>query len=342
MKELTIQAQRHEESKIFFGKGVSADCGRADFVFTDSNIYALYKERIDGFGAPVFVMQAGEEHKNEQTLFALLEAMKDAGLKRTDTVLAFGGGVAGDLGGLASALYMRGVRFVSVPTTLLAQVDASVGGKTAIDFRGVKNLVGVFRQPERIYADPAFFTTLPEREIRCGLGEIVKHAALDGALFDRLVQNKKRLLDAAFLEEIVFENIEFKASVVRRDAYEAGLRACLNLGHTTAHAIELLTGLSHGESVLVGILAEADIALKHCDADGAYLAQLKELARLALGKAPALPAAERMAPLARLDKKNSQKDEITLTVPTKKGKYEILRLPYEIYETELKQARETL
>ena len=164
MKELTIAADRCEESRIFFGRGVSSRIERADFVITDSNVNRIYGDRIAQWNAPVFVMEAGEEHKNEKTLFSALEAMKDAGLMRGDTVLAFGGGVVGDLGGLASALYMRGTNFVSVPTTLLAQVDASVGGKTAIDFRGVKNLVGVFRQPSRVYVDCSYLSTLPDRE----------------------------------------------------------------------------------------------------------------------------------------------------------------------------------
>ena len=342
MKELTIAAQRREESRIFFGRGVSSLVERADFVITDSNVNRIYGDKIARWNAPVFVMEAGEAHKNEETLFAALEAMKNAGLTRGGTVLAFGGGVVGDLGGLASALYMRGTDFVSVPTTLLAQVDASVGGKTAIDFCGVKNLVGVFRQPSRVYVDCGYLATLPEREIRCGLGEIVKHAALSGKLFDKLVSNKSRLFDLRFLEDTVLENIEYKAGVVRRDAFEAGARACLNLGHTTAHVYELATELSHGECVLVGIIAEAEIAARHCKADGAYLEELKSLARLALGKAPKLPAAEEVAPLARLDKKNSKKDTVALTVPVKRGEYEILQLPYEGYEKELKLTGEIL
>src|SRR5699024_10094782 len=132
---------------------------------------------------------------------------------RNACLVCLGGGVVGDIGGLAASLYMRGIACIQVPTTLLSQVDSSVGGKTAVDFMGVKNLVGAFFQPKQVFADPAFFATLPPREIRCGLGEIVKHGALDGDIYDTLQANRDRLFDLTFLAEIVPTNIAFKARV---------------------------------------------------------------------------------------------------------------------------------
>lgn len=315
------------------------------FVFTDSNVYPLYRELIDRQfpKSPVFVMQAGEENKTEKTLFALLSSMAQAELHRSDRLLCLGGGVVGDIGGLAAALYMRGIECVQVPTSLLAQVDSSVGGKTAVDFCGVKNLVGVFRQPRQVLVDPLFLNTLPPREIRCGLGEIVKHGALNGALFEKLTAGRGRLFDLKFLAELVPDNIAIKADVVRRDPQEKGLRKCLNLGHTTGHALELShKTLSHGEYVLLGILFEAEIAKRHTDCDGAYLGDLQALARLVLGELPSLPDMREAARLALLDKKNTAEREITLTVPKAKGQFELLVLPYRAYERELEEIRVTL
>ena len=155
--------------------------GAQVFVVTDSNVARLYSEKIGKLfpGAPVCVIPAGERHKNRTGLFRILDGMLNARLHRSSVVVAFGGGVVGDMAGLAAALYMRGTRIVQMPTTLLAQVDSSVGGKTAVDYRGVKNVIGAFYQPERVFCDPLFFETLPAREIRCGLGEVIKTGLLD-------------------------------------------------------------------------------------------------------------------------------------------------------------------
>lgn len=303
-------------------------------VFTDENVNALYGKKIaEAFkGAPVFAMPAGEAHKTPDTLFALLKACAEAELHRGDTVLCIGGGVVGDVGGLASALYMRGIDCIQMPTTLLAQVDSSVGGKTAVDFCGIKNLVGAFRQPRQVLVDPVFLKTLPARELRCGLGEIVKHAALDGALFEKLVGNVDRLFDLDFLAEIIPDNIAIKAHIVQADAREAGLRKCLNLGHTTAHAFELADGkLSHGEYVLVGIPFEAAIAKRLTKCDGEYLDRLCSLAKAALGGKPVLPEAKKVAVLSRLDKKNTSSDAVSLVAPVRKGEYKLMSIPYEQY-----------
>ncbi len=314
-------------------------------IFTDSNVYALYGEKLKKVcpEVPVHVMPAGEEHKTPETLLGLLSAMARAGLHRTGCLVAFGGGVVGDIGGLASALYMRGIACIQVPTTLLAQVDSSVGGKTAVDFAGVKNLIGVFKQPEFVLADGEFLKTLPLRELRCGLGEIVKHGALDCALFDKLRAGEEHLTDLEFLASLVPDNIAIKASVVERDARESGLRKCLNLGHTTAHALELShKTLSHGEYVLIGTVFEAEFAKRHATCDKAYLGDLERLALRALGELPAFPDMAEAAKLALLDKKNTTSREVTLTAPTEKGKYRLITLPFDTYARELNEIREAL
>ena len=346
MTTIRIETNKKENSEIFVKSGIFSEIeDRVGFVFTDTNVYALYGDQIKKQfpNVPVYAMPAGEEHKTEDSLFRLLEEMKGAELTRSDTLICIGGGVVGDIGGLAAALYMRGIGCIQVPTTLLAQVDSSVGGKTAIDFCGVKNMIGTFSQPQKVYVDPEFLKTLPEREIRCGLGEIVKHGALNEELFETLWENRSRLFDLEFLSSIIAKNIEIKAGVVRSDAHEGSIRKCLNLGHTTAHAFELTDNtLSHGEYVLVGLIYEAEIAKKIYHVDMQFLDRLKELARLALGKVPSLPPAAKAAQAARLDKKNQTSGQIVLTVPRECCAYSLLELEYEKYLALLKEIGEQL
>ena len=187
--------------------------GAQVFVVTDSNVARLYSEKIGKLfpGAPVCVIPAGERHKNRTGLFRILDGMLNARLHRSSVVVAFGGGVVGDMAGLAAALYMRGTRIVQMPTTLLAQVDSSVGGKTAVDYRGVKNVIGAFYQPERVFCDPLFFETLLAREIRCGLGEVIKTGLLDETVGGAIRANTGRLRDLSFLHSLA-------ADCVRRNS----------------------------------------------------------------------------------------------------------------------------
>ena len=344
MRTFTITTADAETSRIVCRKDIleqalpeTLKAYRQVFLFSDETVWKIYGTRIRrAVGkAGVYCMSAGEAHKTPETLFSLLSAMAEAGLHRSDCLVCIGGGVVGDVGGLAAALYMRGIDCIQVPTTLLAQVDSSVGGKRAVDFCGIKNLVGVFRQPTYVYVDPAFLATLPAREIRCGLGEIIKHGALSPEIFDTLEQNRDKLTDLAFLADIVPANVAFKANVVREDAREGNLRKCLNLGHTTAHAFELLDGkLSHGEYVLIGTCIEAEISASR-GGDAAYLARLERLCLTALGTMPALPDPAEAARVACLDKKNTGRGRIVLTVPVAKGEYRLLELGAEEYEREL-------
>lgn len=315
------------------------------FILTDTNVNRLYGNRIDALsgGAAKFVMPAGEKHKQPEQLFAILRAMAEAGLHRDSCLFAVGGGVVGDVGGLAAALYMRGIACVQVPTTVLSQVDSSVGGKTAVDLGDVKNLVGAFKQPETVLADGTFFQTLPKRELRCGLGEIIKHGALDGELFDGLWNNRARLFDLDYLSSVVPLNIAFKARVVSEDEREAGVRKSLNLGHTTGHALELSDGkYSHGEYVLVGMLFEGALAKKYVACDEEYLRRLSGLALYALGGMPPLSSAKEAAKFAKLDKKNGSDGDVVITAPVSKGKYALIAIPYAEYERGLEEIQEKL
>lgn len=333
------------ESDIYCGE----DCfslvkqklsGHKNFLLTDSNVYSIYKELINDVFAetPVFVLTAGEENKNFDSLRRILDAMIKAELHRNSYLFALGGGVIGDIGGLAVSLYMRGIHCVQIPTTLLSQVDSSVGGKTAVDVDKVKNVVGAFYQPELVIADPVFLNTLPEREIKCGLGEIIKHGALNGDIFDELYENKDNLFDLKFLAEIIPDNIRHKAKVVEIDEKEKGLRKSLNAGHTTGHALELFfADASHGEFVLKGMYYEIMLAEEKGICDREYVAKLKELIIKVLGEIPRLKDMQKAAYLAKMDKKNVNSDNVTMIVPVSKGKYTELTIGYSEYEDFLKR-----
>lgn len=331
-------------SKIYIGADViktrlpALTSGVKCFVVTDSNVYALYGDFFAEYfkDTEIFVLPAGEAYKNFASLQAILEKMTAAGLHRTSRLFAIGGGVIGDIAGLAASLYMRGISCVQIPTTLLAQVDSSVGGKTAIDFGGVKNVVGAFYQPQEVLVDPTFLNTLPLREMKCGLGEIVKYAALNGEIFD--------CLDKGFeeIERLIKVCIEHKAGVVERDEKESGERKSLNVGHTTGHAIELNSGLSHGECVLYGTWLETDMAIKAGVCDKDYGEKLKAIVKRALAKEP-LSALDfsnvrEIAQKAKADKKNADDNKIVMSVAKNKNEWTVWALPFEEYCSALEKS----
>lgn len=338
------------EGSIYVGEDVVAErlpiltAGQKNFVVTDSNVYALYKEFFNRYfqGAEIFVCDAGEEHKTFASLEAILIKMTGAGMHRTSKLFAVGGGVVGDIGGLAAALFMRGISCVQIPTTLLAQVDSSVGGKTAVDLGGVKNVVGAFYQPCEVLVDPRFLRTLPDREIQCGIGEIVKYAALDGAIFDAL-SARKDWTDGAFLKSLITSCIVRKARVVEADEKETGERRCLNVGHTTGHAIELTHGFSHGLSVLYGMRFETRIAIEQGVCEPVYGRELLALIEKGISLFPTETAdfsnIERDAEKARMDKKNTDDGKIQMAVACKKGQWTTLALPFAAYRAALAACR---
>ncbi len=346
MEEIILKTPS-TEGKIFVGdEGIEERLpplieGRKCFVVTDSNVYRLYKDWFARWfvNAGLFVLPAGEESKNFPSLYEILEAMTKFGMRRSSRLFAVGGGVVGDIGGLAAALFMRGISCVQIPTTLLSQVDSSVGGKTAVDLGGVKNVVGAFYQPEEVLIAPRFLTTLPAREIKCGLGEIVKYAALSGEIFDRL-RAQEDWTDISFLRDLISACVRHKAGVVMRDEKEQGERKSLNVGHTTGHAIELTSGLSHGESVLWGMKIETEIAVEKGICEREYGEALLAIVDRALALSPAgkvvFPAPSQMAEVATHDKKNGEDGSIQMAVAKKKNEWTMLALPYAEYEKALK------
>lgn len=328
-----------------FEKYAPALKDRRLFIVTDKNVFGLYRHLLwETFGndVPIKILPAGETSKTQRYLFEILDAMAQAELTRGSRVIAFGGGVVGDIAGLAAALYMRGVHLVQIPTTLLAQVDSSVGGKTAVDFKKIKNLIGTFYQPEEVICDPRFFKTLPAREIRCGLGEIIKHGALDKEIYNKLI-SANDLFDLDFLGEIVADNVRFKAGVVSKDEREAGLRKILNLGHTTGHAFELTYGRkSHGEFVLIGMYYEMYIAKSYGLGGGVYFDNLVSLIKAVIKKIPAYDDIEKVAFAAKYDKKNSGSEKVTVVVPNTAGRSAELVIDMKDYVKLICECRDSL
>lgn len=316
------------------------------YIVTDSNVFALYRHLLwQTFGNdfPINIFPAGESSKNFRNLNAILDGMLKAGMRRNCYVLAFGGGVIGDLAGLAASLYMRGVNLVQIPTSLLAQIDSSVGGKTAIDLNGVKNTVGTFYQPNEVIIDPVFLQTLTAKELRCGLGEIIKYGALNAQIFDKLFANINDLFSEEFLKDIIYDCVKYKAEVVSRDERDvSGERKALNFAHTTGHAFELFyRKKSHGEFVMIGAYYELYIAQKLGICGGQYAKELQNLILAVIKKAPYLSGVEQAAELALHDKKNESK-EISLILPKDKGEWTEVNLPLEEYANLLKECAEKL
>ncbi|WHZ22521.1 MAG: 3-dehydroquinate synthase [Nitrospira sp.] len=250
-------------------------------VVTDRNLAKRYLSRVRrvvkaaGYTVVPIVLPPGERTKTLRSISTIMDALVNAKFERTSTLLALGGGVIGDVTGFAAAIYQRGIPFVQIPTSLVAQVDSSVGGKTGVDHPKGKNLIGAFNQPRTVLIDPATLETLPSRELVAGLAEVIKYGVIaDETFFEYLERNITSLLK---LEEepvahIVKRSCEIKAQVVSEDEREADRRRVLNFGHTIGHALESLggyRGLIHGEAVAIGMVYEADLArhLGYCDAD---------------------------------------------------------------------------
>lgn len=235
-------------------------------VVTNTTVAPLHGERFAAsIAAPLVTIPDGEQHKSLATVAGLYSEFVRLGLDRSSTVIALGGGVVGDAVGFAAATYMRGVRFVQMPTSLLAMVDSSVGGKVGVDLPEGKNLVGAFKQPDLVLIDPAVLATLPDVEWRNGMAEVLKHGFIaDPGLLEAELHTLENT------EALVRRAVQVKVDVVQRDPYERGERAHLNLGHTFAHAIEQVSGyaIPHGQAVGVGLLAAATLShrLGLCDA----------------------------------------------------------------------------
>jgi 3-dehydroquinate synthase len=281
-------------------------------VVTNTVIAPLYLETVKkATGASTqIIVPDGEQAKSWETLNRIFDALLQARCGRDTLVIALGGGVIGDLAGFAAAVYQRGVPFVQVPTTLLAQVDSSVGGKTAINHPLGKNMIGAFHQPLAVISDVATLDTLPERELRAGVAEVIKHGlALDAGFVDWLEANVEKILnrDRAALTHAVRRSCELKARIVSQDEREAGARALLNFGHTFGHAIEAATGYGawlHGEAVAAGMVMAAELSALMGHLKKTEVSRVRDLLRRAglPVTGPAL-APERLMELMALDKK---------------------------------------
>lgn len=286
-------------------------------VITDTNVVRTYAERVvqilGSVGTRTFTVPAGEASKTREWWSHLTDEMLEGGFGRDAAIIAVGGGVVGDLAGFVAATFMRGIKYVQVPTSLVAMIDASVGGKTGVDTPRGKNLVGAFHQPSAVVADPAVLATLPVAHFRAGLSEAIKHGVIaDGMYLERILADASSLLDPATrraeaTEALVGRSIEIKAEIVRRDERESGLRQVLNFGHTIGHAIEAASGytLLHGECVAIGMVYEAAMAVKMGVA-GPGTARDVRRAVERVGLPTALPpgaSPDRLIALMRADKK---------------------------------------
>jgi 3-dehydroquinate synthase len=258
----------------------------------------------------VYTLPDGEQHKNLDSYSALMDFLMSKRHNRSTTLIALGGGVVGDLTGFVAATFQRGVSFIQIPTTLLAQVDSSVGGKTAVNHPAGKNMIGAFYQPRCVIADTSVLTSLGAREFQAGLAEVLKYGIIaDGEFFDWLEASSNALMarDPATLAQAIRRSCEIKAEVVAKDETETGLRAILNYGHTFGHALEALTGyrtLLHGEAVAIGMVMAADLSVRQGLLAGAEALRIKRLlAGFGLPVVPAVTAPEDMLRAMGMDKK---------------------------------------
>ena len=326
MKRITINASSQYD--IVIGNGILQEAGNycknalggvcRVCVVTDDTVASLYLERVKsslkcaGFSVESFVFPHGEASKSTDTLVALWEFLAEHRLTRSDALVALGGGVVGDLCGFSAATYLRGIRFVQIPTTLLAAVDSSVGGKTGVDLRAGKNLAGAFHQPSLVLCDVATLDTLSPEIFADGCAEVVKYGVIrDRDLFDRLGGNFREEI-----EEIIARCVRHKAEIVEADEFDLGTRQLLNLGHTVGHAIEACSEMriSHGSAVAIGmvIVTRAAISLGLCPEEDlpSLISLLKKL-----GLPTECPySADELASVASADKKRAG-SKITFVLP---------------------------
>ena len=324
-----VKASGHYD--ITIGNGILSQCGEIvskikrpcrAVIVTDSNVDKLYADTVmeslnkSGYPADKFVFPAGETSKCAETFIDILEFLALEKITRSDVLIALGGGVVGDITGFAASCYLRGIDFVQIPTTLLAAVDSSVGGKTAIDLKAGKNLAGAFCQPIAVICDTDTFKTLPEKEVACGYAEVIKYGILfEKAFFDLLAQNENDI------NEIVEKCVVFKRDIVEKDEYDNGERKLLNLGHTAAHGIEKTSGytLTHGQAVAVGMVIATKISENFgiCE-KGMHMEVEKILEKYNLPIKYDITATE-LCDAALSDKKRGG-SKLTLVLPEKIGK----------------------
>jgi 3-dehydroquinate synthase len=344
MREIRVELGERSY-RIAIGSGILPDLGKSlkEFGFTrktalisNPTVFGLYGRRAAeslkdaGFEVSVIVVPDGEEYKSLSSVQQIYGEMLTAALDRRSVLIALGGGVIGDMAGFAASTYMRGIDFVQVPTTLLAQVDSSVGGKTGVNHPMGKNMIGTFWQPRLVWIDIDTLRSLPRREFLSGLAEVIKYGVIwDEGFFRFLEEGRDKVLnlDNDILSRVVQSSCEIKAKVVAKDERESGLRAILNYGHTLGHAIETATGYKkylHGEAVAIGMYEEAGLSKELGLLDAGQLARIKSLIE-AFDLPAALPQdidQQVFLQSMKLDKKTVQGD-ITFILPEKIGKVRI-------------------
>ncbi len=266
MKTLEIKGNTGN-SKIYINKPFTQTKelleGKRIVIITDENVKSLYGDRFPP--GDVITIGTGEKYKTLHTIEDIFRKLVDLELDRSGFILGIGGGIVCDIAGFAASTYMRGIRFGFIASTLLAQVDASIGGKNGVNFEGYKNMVGVFNQPEFVICDPQMLKTLPEKELKIGFAEIIKHALIGSLkLLEYLELNNREalLLDPEVIEKITYDALVIKAGIVNTDEKEKGERRKLNFGHTIAHAFETTAGLTHGEAVAAGMGIAAKFSMR--------------------------------------------------------------------------------
>ncbi len=336
----TIHVSASKEYDVLIGRGLLSRAGeeirkvssaKAAAIVADDTVWCHYGEKVkqsleeSGFSVSAFTFPHGEASKTLATYGEILQFLAENHLTRSDLVVALGGGVTGDMAGFAAATYLRGIDYVQIPTTLLAAVDSSVGGKTAVDLPSGKNLAGCFHQPSLVLCDTDTFKTLPAEQFRSGMAEVIKYGVLgDAAFFDDLAAPTLRMT------ELIARCVEMKRDIVGEDEFESGKRRLLNLGHTVGHAVEKSKNfaLSHGEAVAVGMAVITRAAVERGICEAAALTRL-----LALLKQYELPTetdcdAEELFAAALSDKKMSG-GHLHLVVPERIGSCRVEKIPAE-------------
>lgn len=326
--------------RVLIEEGALADLGKSmrllfpttkTLLISDRRVFSLYGDQTlkslkkEMWQVGIFLIRAGERSKTLHTASRLFDAAVETGLDRNSPIIALGGGVVGDLAGFAAATYMRGVPLVMVPTSLLAQVDSSVGGKVAVNHPRGKNMIGAIYPPRIVLIDPTVLTTLPKRQMRAGLAEVIKYGIIEDSSFFRLLEgNLDQLLEgnSLFLAEAVERSLQSKARVVEEDEYEKDYRRILNFGHTVGHALETATAYRyylHGEAVLAGIFTAVKIAVQLNLLEGASAGRIISLIeKIGLKKPPADLTAENVIDTLRQDKKRRD-NNIIFVLPTAIG-----------------------
>lgn len=338
-----ISVKTPKQYDIIIENGILIKCGElikktvkgnSCLIVTDSNVAALYLDAVkdsleaEGFTVNVFIFPAGEESKTFKTVEEILIAMCEAGLTRTDFAIALGGGVCGDLTGFASAIYQRGIAYIGIPTTLLAQIDSSVGGKTGCDLSFGKNLVGSFHTPKAVIIDPDCLQTLDQKIFADGLGEAIKYGVIKSEkLFEKLLNEDAK----DFINELIVECVSIKRDITENDFFEKNERMLLNFGHTIGHAIEKYYSykdITHGEAVAIGMVIMAVAAEKRGDCEEGTAKRITQC--LHKYKLPATTSIEieKLCSNTLNDKKRRGKD-IKIVLPQKIGTCFIKTLPAE-------------